>query len=413
MKRILKWAAAVVLVIVLAGGLVFGIRYIRRVEAAGELPTAPVRKGEFLVIVRCRGEMKAPHSVQVIAPVNVPELRIVWLAPIGSIVKADDPIVRFDTSSAKQQLQEKEAALRQAQASLDQAVAQAHVTAEQDKIDLSAARHYVERSRLEASKAEIVSALQAEESRIDLGLAQQKLTVQEAGVQLSDASNQSKIASLTRARDKAADEVKLTRYRLEQMELKAPIGGLINYLPNYSQGWMNAKPFKIGDQVWPGAALAEIPDLESLEMEGKIEETDRGRISTGQDVRIRIDALPEVNFEAKLTSLSPLTVMGWEWPPSRTFRGSSKLQKTDSRLRPGMNGRMDVVINRIPDAISIPSKALFTKRGKPTVYVARKGEYPAVEVEVLARNPDEVAIRGIPDGSRVTLVEPDKKEPGK
>src|SRR6185436_13514091 len=125
-----------------------------------------------------------------------------------------------------------------------------------------------ERAKLEVSKAEIVSALQAEESKIELGLAEQKMGLEQAKGKLNDTSNEAKVASLQRARDKAKDELELTEYRLSQMELEAPITGLINYMPNNSQGWMNAKPFKVGDQVWPGAAVAEIPDLETLEMGG-------------------------------------------------------------------------------------------------------------------------------------------------
>ena len=90
------------------------------VQAKDDLPTAPVRRGEFSVIIRCRGGLKARRSVQVIAPVNVPELRLVWLAPTGAAIKAGDPVIRFDPSSAQQQLKEKEAALKQAQAGLDQ-----------------------------------------------------------------------------------------------------------------------------------------------------------------------------------------------------------------------------------------------------------------------------------------------------
>ena len=116
--------------------------------------------------------------MQITAPVNVPSLRIVWQAPPGGPVKAGDPVVRFDPSSAQQQLQEKEAALKQAQATLDQAVAHARITAEQDQRDLSTAKYDVEKARLEASKAEIVSKLQGEESHIDLGLAEQKLRVE-------------------------------------------------------------------------------------------------------------------------------------------------------------------------------------------------------------------------------------------
>ena len=68
---------------------------------------------------------------------------------------------------------------------------------------------------------------------------------------------------------------------------------------NYSQGWMNAKPFKVGDQVWPGSIIAELPDLSTLEMKGKLEEIDRGKINADQDARILVDSFPEKPFPAK------------------------------------------------------------------------------------------------------------------
>jgi HlyD family secretion protein len=409
MKRKAGWTIAVFLIAAGVAGAALFVRQ-RIAQAASTLPTAPARKGEFLVIVQNRGELKARKSVQVAAPVNVQELRIVWLAAASAAVKEGDPVIRFDPSSVRQTLQEMEAALKQAQATLDQAVAQSGVDGEQDKLDLATASYDVEKARLEVSKAEVVSALQGETSRVDLGLAEQKLSVQRAAANLNTASGQAKIASLTRARDKARDEVALTRHRLELMELKAPSAGVIHYLPNYSQGWMNAKPFKVGDQVWPGSVIAEIPDLNTLEMEGKVDEIDRGRITVGNTVQVRIDSLPENTFAGKLAQLSPLTEMSWEWPPTSSFKGYASIDTPDARLRPGMNGRMEVVVNRIPNAISIPAKALFTRNGKPVVYVARAGKYEAREVEVLARNPDEVAIKGIAADTQVTTVEPGKKE---
>src|SRR6476661_8297943 len=84
--------------------LAAGAWRIRRAQAAAELPLAPARKGEFLVIVRCRGELKARRSILVTAPFNVPNLQIVWLAPPGDPVKKGQTVIRFDPSSAKQQL---------------------------------------------------------------------------------------------------------------------------------------------------------------------------------------------------------------------------------------------------------------------------------------------------------------------
>jgi multidrug efflux pump subunit AcrA (membrane-fusion protein) len=396
------------LVVAIAAGA--GVYRLRQVQAAGTLPVAPARQGDFSVIVRCRGELRARRSVQITAPVNVPSLRIVWQAPPSGAVKEGDPVIRFDPSSTQQQLQEKDAALKQAQASLEQATAESHITAEQDHRDLSTAKYDVERARLEASKFEIVSKLQGEESRIDMGLAEQKLRVEEATVNLHEASDKAKIASLTRQRDQAQSEVTITKQRLGQMELKAPLSGIVMYLSNYSQGWMNAKPFQVGDQVWPGGAVAEIPDLSTLEMEGKVEEIDRGRIAVKDETRVRIDSLPELTMPADLTAISLLTEQSFEWPPTRTFRAYAHIRQPDARLRPGMNGNMDVVVSRIPGAISIPAKAVFTRNGKPIAYLADHGRYSAVEIEVLARNPDEVAVKGIRAGAMVTLAEVKKDE---
>jgi len=120
--------------------------------------------------------------------------------------------------------------------------------------------------------------------------------------------------------------------------------------------------------------------------------------------------LPELPIEGKITSISPLAELGTEWPPTRNFRAYAALQGTDARLRPGMNGGMDIIINRIPNAISIPAKAVFTRDGKPIVFVANQGHYTATPVQFLARNPDEVAVSGIPAGALVALADPEKKD---
>jgi len=71
-----------------------------------------------------------------------------------------------------------------------------------------------------------------------------------------------------------------------------------------------------------------------------------------------------------------------------------------------MNGQMDVVVSKIVDALSVPAKAVFTHNGKPVVYLAANGQFNATEVEVLARNPDEIAVKGLTAGGTVALVEP-------
>jgi len=408
-RRWLGRTATCAAVAVVLGGGWFGLNRFRQAQAAIELPVATARKGEFLAIIRCRGDIKAGRSVPIYAPV-VPNLTIAWMANAGEEVKESSPIIRFDSSSAQQQLIQKEAALKQAQATLDQAVGQARITAEHDQSDLQDAKYGVETARLKTIGNEFVGKIQAEQSKVDLGIAEQKLRVQEANIALHAATDKSKIASLTRQRDQAQAEVELTKSRIAQMEIRAPLTGFVVFVSNYNQGPLNAKPFKVGDNVFSGMNLAEMPDMSSLVMDAKAEEIDRGRIAVGNDVRVRIDALPELSIEAKITSISPLTELGVEWPPTRSFRAYSALEHPEPRLRPGMNGGMDIIINRIPDAISIPAKAVFTHAGKPIVYLADHGRYTPAPVQLLARNPDEVAVSGISANALVALADPEKAD---
>jgi HlyD family secretion protein len=402
-KRLRSWLIFLVFLLVI-GGASAGIYRLRQVQAKVSFPVAPIHKGDFLVIIRSRGELKAARSRSVYAPI-VPQLRIAWLAPSGTVIHQGDPMIRFDSSAAQQQLQQKDATLRQIQATLDQTVAQSRITLDQDNSDLADAQFSVERAKLEVSKQEIVGQIQAEESRIALGMAEQRLKTQQATVALHRASETSRIASLTRQRDNAQSDVDITKARIAQMEIVAPLTGFLVFSTNYTQGNMDAKPFKVGDNVFSGMSLAEIPDLNTIQLEGKIEETDRGRIAVGQKAIVRIDSLPELSIPAEVGSISPLAEQSNEWPRTRSFKAWSPLSKPDPRLQPGMNGGMDIIINRIPNATSIPAKAFFTHAGKPVVYLEEHGRYTPTEVEVLARNPDEIAVSGVPAGSMVAMVD--------
>lgn len=382
-----------------------GVYRYRMAQTAQALPVAPVREGDFSVIIRCRGQLRAERSVTIYAPI-VPQLRIAWLATAGEPVKEGSTIVKFDSSTAQQQVLQKEAALRQAQATLDQYLAQARSTSDQDKTDLADSGFNVEKAKLQASKTGIVSQIQSEEDKIDLGVAEQKEKAEQATVDLHQVADRSRLASLTRLRDQAQSDLDLVKKRISEMELKAPISGFLTYLNNYSQGWLNAKEFKVGDSVGAGQPVGEIPDLNTLEMDAKVEETDRGKISTGMAALVHIDSLPELPLQAKLDSISPLAEQGFDFPPTRNFHAYAALAHPDNRLRPRMNGGLDIVVDRVKDAISIPAKALFTRDGKPIVYVAEAGHYRAVMVQVQARNPDEVAITGVPAGANVALVDP-------
>jgi hypothetical protein len=380
----------------------------RAVERA-VLPLAPVRTGEFVAVIRARGQMQADRSVPIYAPL-AQDLRIAWMAPVSERVEAGAPLVRFDSSSAERDLIQRRAAAERARASLEQAAAEAKAAVEHDRRDVNDARLGVELAGLDTADSDFIARLDAERRRIDLGVARQKLRQLEAEVAQRAASRESKLASLRRQLEDAEAWVDIVEGRIERMEVRAPISGYAIYAANRSsisaQVAGTQQPYRVGDQVPAGMNLGTIPDLSSLVIDATVEEIDRGRMRAGHEVIIRIDALTGVSIPATLTAISPMAEISID-ARGRSFHVYAALgSRSDPRIRPGMNGTLDVVVHRIPAATIIPAKALFTRRGKPTVYVSQAGVFTPVGVEILARNSDEIAVKGVDADARVALVDP-------
>jgi len=402
MKRALQIGVVVIVALACAWGLRRAFTHHR-----GDIATAVAQSGDFYVTVNVRGSLTPRRSVEMDAP-DITGLQITWLAPRGSMVKAGGVVARFDSSTARQDNDAKTAALRQAQATLDQAVATARIADQQDALDLATDQNGVASAQLDYSKAAILSPIDGDENKLALGMAQEKLKVEEATIASHKASNGAKIASATRLRDKAQADLDLVKRQLQEMEMSSPIAGVVNYLTNYSQGYLNAQAFKVGDSVWPNGTLAEIPDLSTLELLAKVSEVDRGKVALGEPVRIHLDSLPELQLSGTITAMSSLAEadFGSVWPPPQIFRLIATLDHLDPRLRPDMNASVDIITHKIPNAVSVPTAAIFTVRGKPVVYVQQGGHYTMQPVTVLARNPDQAAVGGVSAGARVALVDP-------
>ncbi len=58
-----------------------------------------------------------------------------------------------------------------------------------------------------------------------------------------------------------------------------------------------AQEFRAGDRAWPGAQILELPDLTSIHLATRIDEADRGQLKTDQTATIRVDAIPDREYQ--------------------------------------------------------------------------------------------------------------------
>ena len=74
-------------------------------ESRSAIPVVTVKQQRFARNVDADGYLRPVVSVPVTVPSDVPwGLRIIWIAPSGSVVKKGDPVVRFDDLEPRSRL---------------------------------------------------------------------------------------------------------------------------------------------------------------------------------------------------------------------------------------------------------------------------------------------------------------------
>ncbi len=411
-----RWVIVVGVVLVLAALVVIS----RWTRVPPDVPTAEVRRGEFVDYIGVRGDVEALKSLVINAPIGAGggDLQIVSLVKSGAMVKKGDVVCQFDTTNLQRMLDQRQTELKAAEAEIERTRAQAHMTDEQNTTELLNARYNVERGKLDVSKQEILSAIDGEKTKLALSDSEQKLAETDQKVKSGQISNDADLGSRRQKREKALYDVRQAQRQMAALTLRAPADGMITVLQNYRAGsFFGASPdFKEGDRAWPGANIASLPDLSAIRVSARVDESDRGRLKVGQSVTIRIDAVPDKEFTGKIDEISPLAKLDWSsWPVTKNFNIEIKVDTTDARIRPGMSASARIIIERLPDSVIVSGNAVFQKNGRATVYVLRGARFEERAVEITRRSSSEMLVRaGLKPGERVALKDPTlAQEPAK
>ncbi|MGH9524544.1 MAG: efflux RND transporter periplasmic adaptor subunit [Terriglobales bacterium] len=402
-------ASALALLLVIAG--VLGVAHLMRADT--RLPTAEVKRGEFIENLPIRGEIKAARSMVLNAPSGVGQVQIIYMAKTGDPVKEGDVVVRFDTTALQNQLDTRASELKQAEREIDGAIAQAHMTEEQDATDLAKAKFDVERARLDASKQEILSQIDGEKAKLALADAEQSLREAQQKQTSNKAADAAIVASSRLKENKALFDVNLAKSNIAKMEMKAPVSGVATILTHW-MGPNQQVEWRTGDNVWPGAGVMELPDMNTIQVAARVDEIDRGRLQVGQRVHVRVDAVPDTDYSGVISEISPMAKSDFSgWPIVRNFDIRMKLDAPDNRLKPGMSASARIAVDSIKDAIMIPVESSFQKSGRTVAYVVHGSAFEERVIEIARRSGDQLAVaKGLKPGERVYTKDPTVQEAG-
>jgi HlyD family secretion protein len=433
----MKKKIIIIIGIIIIAGILGSLLYyfgFHRDKGNTDIATAVAKRGEFLIVVREVGRLDAAKSVNV-SPTS--QGKIVKMVPEGSVVKKDEPVVWLDATDIEKQIKDYEANLKSSESDDLKTIENVRLQVYSNDMSIKSAQSQLANAQaeLDAEKTKLARTQRLYEAQLtpETTLEEEKLAVlgaelgvQNAEISLAKAEETKKSATISTNINlqQSKANVREAKRKLDQLRdqlkdaiLTSPSDGIVVYSQTWRMG--NFGKVQEGDQVWPRMSIMTIPDLSNMICVTQIDEVDISRVEVGQETLIRVDALPDVTLHGKVLRIATLAVdkgsgdapiwMQQEVSGVKAFEVVAQVDPSEVslELRPGMTTKIDIVINRFKDAVTVPLESVFDYKDKKVVYTL--GSKTPVRHEVVLGKSDGnnvIIEKGLNGGERVCLRDP-------
>lgn len=409
-KKIIIGVGAILVI----GAIIVASVFARR----GDLPEVQVAKVEKRTVleskVTANGEVRPIQFINLTAEV-AGRVTDVFVKE-GDIVKKGKPLLRVDPTQLANSTSVQEAALRAAQADVQNQTAAINVaenTINTARAALNTAQADLERTEVERTNAQIelkrqtdllesgiasrstydtakmrydsatasVNAAKArvEQSRVQIKDAEIRVKQAQATLEAANARVAQQRASLAQSSDQLS---KTTQYA----SIDGVVGGPIIQVGTFAVSNFSSTPLMI------------IADMSVINIEVKVDETDIANVAQGQKVKVKVDALGEQEIDGEVVEIAQTAITRSGQTIAQTATSGSQEAKdfkvvirlvnmsedVRDRLRPGMSATAVITTDRRENVLAVPLQAL------------------------VERDPDQIKPSGAPGGSQTTPAK-DKK----
>lgn len=179
--------------------------------------------------------------------------------------------------------------------------------------------------------------------------------------------------------DNAKEEVKAAEDALEIIKegvAKSSSGTTLTLVRSTANGMVLDVPVQEGFSVIEvnnfnvGTTIATVADLGEMIFEGKIDESEVGKIKEGMELILTIGAIDQVKFNATLEFISPKGVTE-NGAIQFTIKAAVKLDNNHF-IRAGYSANADIVLKRVDSVLTIPEALIIFENNEPYVELETK-----------------------------------------
>jgi len=348
------------------------------------MKTAEVKRGDMLIAVEATGSVEPKFRVEVKSKASGEIIHFPFEE--GDTVKTGELILKVDKSDEERNVAREDAniltlraKLGQAKAALDLQKIEYETSKKNTKADMDSAFLSLDDAEVrlkrknELFNEKLIARESLDEAQIAYDLSKTKLEQAKArleslkGIEQSVKIKEKEIELIEGEIKKAEISMEQAKERLNETEVTAPLAGII-IEKKVEKGQIISSGIST---VTGGSHLATIADMSSIFVVADVDETDIGKVKTGQEVMLTTDAYPGKIFHGRVDRIAP---MGVEENRIIIFKVRTEVTGEGRELlKTSMTANVQIIIEIKEKVLQIPDEALREGNGSHFVYVMKDG----------------------------------------
>jgi multidrug efflux pump subunit AcrA (membrane-fusion protein) len=283
---------------------------------------------------------------------------------LGSSVRRGQMIVKLDDSDFRLRVDQAQAQLDQAKATLRQNEAKIGLKPGQkfnpeNVPEVNAARLALELADKNLRRYEkLVETGDISRSAYDQQKSQRDQMAEQYQALIHQAQqNYATVGNSQAAVDAAATQVALAKRNLGYTTVVSPMAGSVS-----------DRPADVGEYVSPQQKVATIVNLNPLRVRIDIPEQAISQIHIGESVSVSVTAYPDRSFAGHVARVSPNVTTS-----SRTLTVEADVENSKAELKPGQFATVRILLPQTEPAVLVPQRALRSISGSTYVFVIKNG----------------------------------------
>lgn len=369
-----------------------------------------VRRGNFEKYIETKGEIHGKNALYITLDdifkdneIRVGGLQIKDMVAEGTIVKKGDWVATLDQAAINQRIQENRDEMERRLAFLNDAKIDSTITLTTMRQRITELLFDLQYNELDLEQSKFESP--AYQRRIQTSYNQRVRQIDRAkrDYELRRIDLGNRLRRFEERYNSTVGIDKKLQLALDASIITAPQPGMVVYARVRGN-----RKIRVGDEVgsWR-PEIASIPDLSVLVSETYVEEIDIAKISAGDSVLISVDAMPGEKFRGIIFRMANVgqDLSGYE---SKVFAVTIELAESNKKLLPGMTSTNQIILERIPQQLTIPRSSLFAEDNHGYVYLKKGGKIWKRQVETGPENDEYIVITsGLEERDRILLTPPE------